>query len=128
MHKYTDKLFSEYIRKKSIISGGMVECVTCHKLLHWKNAEAGHFIPRGNLKTRWDERNVHCQCRDCNVFNDGRHLEYENFLIDTYGLNILNELNEGRYAPYIMDDVEISEIRKDLRLKLKELDNAICEI
>lgn len=128
MYKNIDKLFSDYIRKKSIVNAGMVECITCHKLVHWKEADAGHFIPRGNLRTRWDERNVHCQCRECNRLADGRRTEFEDFLIETYGLHIINELNEGRYIPYMLDTVEISNMTKDLRLKLKEINNTLYEI
>lgn len=92
-----DTLFSLYIRKRYATPDGMVRCVTCGKYDHWKETDAGHYISRQYLSTRYDERNVHVQCRSCNRFHEGRKDEYTLFLIKTYGVGILEELNKDKW-------------------------------
>lgn len=60
------KWFSEYIRRSHANHAGYVQCYTCDKYLHWKESHAGHFISRGKLPTKYDERNVKPQCPHCN--------------------------------------------------------------
>jgi len=49
-----DKIFSKYIRLRDS-NGGIGQCCTCGKKLHWKEAHCGHFISRRHLATRWDQ-------------------------------------------------------------------------
>lgn len=54
--------------------------------------QAGHYISRAKKGTRYDEKNVHVQCPSCNGFGHGMLIEYKQFLIDTYGPKIIDEL------------------------------------
>ena len=54
--------------------------------------DAGHFIDRRYLPTKFDERNVHPQCKKCNQMEDGNIKAYEYYLIGKYGPDILDEL------------------------------------
>jgi len=90
--KDLDDIFSEYIRRSASDENGYCRCVTCRKIGHWKAMQAGHFISRAKKGTRFDEKNVHVQCPICNGFGHGMLIEYKQFLIDTYGPNIINEL------------------------------------
>ena len=67
-----DRIFSEYIRKRDANKKGMCKCITCSKEFAWNDIDAGHFISRKEMNTRWDERNVAAQCKYCNRFRYGR--------------------------------------------------------
>lgn len=54
-------------------------CFTCGKT---QDLEVGHFVPRRYLATRWDLRNCHLQCIECNRFKNGNLKEYERRLGD----------------------------------------------
>tara|TARA_R100000544_G_scaffold36972_1_gene26596 strand:- start:318 stop:719 length:402 start_codon:yes stop_codon:yes gene_type:complete len=72
-----DKPFHEYIRRRDADdNSGYCACISCNKPIHFTESDAGHFISRGKLATRWDERNVNSQCRKCNRFEYGRQFEY----------------------------------------------------
>lgn len=69
-----DRLFSLYVRQKHANPQGMVMCVTCQDVRHWKDGmDAGHFVDRNQLAVRYDETNVYPQCRGCNRFNGGEN-------------------------------------------------------
>jgi len=80
------KLTSEYIRRRDADENGIVACCTCGKEKHWKEMDAGHYIPqaRGNA-TRWDLSNIHAQCRRCNGFLEGNSAEYSVYIDNRYG-------------------------------------------
>lgn len=54
--------FSKYIRTKNASYNGMVQCVTCGAIYHWKKMQAGHFTDGRHNNTLFDVRNVHPQC------------------------------------------------------------------
>ncbi len=89
LKKKADTLFSIFIRKRD---GG--RCITCGKVQEWKYTDAGHYIPRDCLKLRYDERNVNCQCKVCNVFKKGNYHIYSLKMIEKYGDDVLYELDE----------------------------------
>jgi len=71
-----DRVFSQFIRLKFAGDGGIVSCFTCGFKKHWTLQEAGHYIKRGHLYLRWDERNVYPQCFECNQVLHGNIAEY----------------------------------------------------
>lgn len=120
LEKKLDTLFSLYIRKRYATPDGMVRCVTCGKYDHWKETDAGHYISRQYLSTRYDERNVHVQCKSCNRFHEGRKDEYTLFLLKTYGVGILEELNRDKWKavynyPYEAQIILYTEKNHELR-------------
>ncbi len=66
-----DAIFSQYIRLKYADSKGIVKCFTCNTFKHWTLMQCGHYIKRGHLYLRWDERNTRPQDSDCNEFKNG---------------------------------------------------------
>lgn len=94
--KKLDTLFSRFIRQRYAVNGE-VQCVTCGKKDHWKNVDCGHFIPRGRMGTRFDERNCHVQCKDCNQFKDGNMDSYRYYMKVWFGDDVIQELvNQSR--------------------------------
>ena len=86
-----DTVFSRYIRMKSAIDG-VARCVTCGMPDSWKLMDCGHFIVRGKIGTRFDERNCHVQCRRCNRLEQGRMPQYFRFMRARYGQTVIDEL------------------------------------
>ena len=88
-----DEVTSQYIRYKYADSNGYVRCVTCGKVLHWKESHCAHYIERAAKATRWLEENLHPACPSCNVFRKEFHKrEYTLFIIDFYGREKVDEL------------------------------------
>ena len=74
--KRLDTVFSEYIRKKNADSKGYVTCITSGRKYHYSEVDAGHFISRKEMSTRWHEDNVHPQSRYDNRYRYGKQYEY----------------------------------------------------
>lgn len=71
-----DTVFSEFIRLRDSNGEGICKCITCGNYYHWTDMDAGHFITRDNMATRWEEENVHAQCRQDNRFLSGKQYEH----------------------------------------------------
>lgn len=71
-----DRVFSLWLRKKNINKNGEAECFTCETWKRWQEQQCGHYIKRGNLFLRWDERNTKVQCAFCNITKMGNYREY----------------------------------------------------
>lgn len=71
-----DQVFSRLIRLRDTDSTGHGPCITCGKVVFWKDADAGHFITRTCVSTRWDPLNVNMQCKGCNMAPAGRQYEH----------------------------------------------------
>ena len=90
-----DTLTSIYIRNKHADEAGNVSCVSCSKVLPWKEAHCAHFIGRAKKATRWMEENLWPACPSCNVFRKEYHMrEYTLFMEDFYGRGFVDELRE----------------------------------
>ena len=91
------KLTSEYVRRSNADPHtGMSGCVTCRPGTpgrHYKELQAGHFIPQaqGNA-VKWDLRNIHPQCYRCNINLGGNGAEYYPFMLERYGQEVIDEL------------------------------------
>jgi len=70
--KDLDKVFSLFIRMRASDENGFATCFTCGQVKKWKEGDAGHFISRGALSTRWNETNVQFQDKKCNIFQSGQ--------------------------------------------------------
>lgn len=76
LKKDLDGLFSKWVRLSHADKNGNVACYTCGKIFHWKKIQNGHFIRRQYLATRFDPRNCRPQCVGCNMFGDGKTVEF----------------------------------------------------
>ena len=88
-----DKIFSEYIRLRDANPQGVCFCVTCGRVFHWQSGDAGHYVQRDRLATRYDEKNVHAQCKYCNRFRSGEQ--------SIHGMEIDKKYGEGTAAKLI---------------------------
>lgn len=89
-----DKVFSEYVRRRHADADGTVACVCCGNRKHWKKMQAGHFVTRTRMTTRWDLENCAPQCGKCNVLLRGNAVGYAHYLVNRYGQDIFARLRD----------------------------------
>lgn len=118
--KQLDIVFKLYIRMRDLPNGYGV-CCSCNKFLLFSQSDGGHFINCGKMPTRWDETNVHAQCRACNRFSEGNGPGYTLFMVDRYGRDHVEYLIEKSksYAGHI--DYELQQMIKDYKQKIKDI-------
>lgn len=71
-----DDSFSLFIRLRDSDHQGVCKCITCGEFKHYTDMDAGHFVTRDNMATRWEEENVNAQCQSCNRFKGGKQYEH----------------------------------------------------
>jgi hypothetical protein len=71
-----DRIFSQYIRLRDADQNGYIRCISCGKIVLWKEADNGHFINRKHMSLRFSETNCNAQCRSCNRFDEGNMTGY----------------------------------------------------
>ncbi len=119
--KKLDKVFSEYIRKRTANANGYVNCVTCGKVDFWKNMDAGHFVSRKYLNTRWNEENVQVQCKSCNVFRYGEQYKFSLWL----GAEKSKELYDLSKKTLKLDNWDLQDLIKIYEERCAELKKSI---
>lgn len=115
-----DAIFSQFIRLKYARPDGFVKCFTCDNVKHWTMMQNGHYIKRGHLFLRWDERNCRPQDQYCNEVESGnipkftKNLEQEN-------PGITEILTEEMRIVHKVTREEIRQIIADYTPKVKEM-------
>lgn len=105
------KIFSEYIRRRDADYEGMVKCISCPNVMHWRELDAGHYHAKtAGLSIYFEERNVHSQCTGCNRFRNGNLPAYAIALRKRYGENILEELDTLRHQTRKISAGEYEEL------------------
>ena len=122
LKKDFDSIFSRWIRLKNSKNGKCM-CITCGVWKKNKEQQAGHYISRTYLSTRFDERNVNVQCVSCNVFAKGRLDEYALWLIGQYGNGILEELNKKKWEQKKYSRLEYNSFIQIYKDKIKRLND-----
>ena len=115
-------LLSQIIRWSAADKNGWVRCVTCGKLDRVENMQAGHFIPagRGNA-VKWDRRNIHPQCPQCNIFKHGNLIEYYPWMLARYGHKIIDDLRGLSAKPLKLSISDYDGMVDDYREELAEI-------
>jgi hypothetical protein len=117
------KLFSEYIRRKDADEGGTVECYTSGKLMHWKEAHAGHAIPGRHNAVLFDEDIVKVQSPVDNIWKGGQYHIFATKLIKEHGMEWWDQklIDSRKVVKYTAADLE--DLILDLKQKLERLDD-----
>ena len=115
-----DKVFSLYIRQRDA-KNGIVKCISCGKLVPWKESDAGHYINRRHMATRYDEQNVNAQCRADNRFDEGALHGYRKGLEEKYGDGTAEKLYIKKFNTCKMSQVEINLLTAYYKNKIKLL-------
>lgn len=122
LKKIADRVFSEFKRRETANSSGLVRCYTCGHIYHWKDIQCGHYVRRSCMNLRYDTLNSFPQCYRCNICLKGNY--------PAYALNLLNDFGQGR-LDYLSQQSkilkqwkpwELTDIINHYQQKIKELD------
>ena len=117
--KKLDIIFSKYIRLRDS-NNGVFRCCSCGQIKPYASADAGHFINRRWMATRWREDNVHAQCSACNRFDEGNAVGYTLFMIDKYGKAHVEYLQALKNQTMKYSDWELEALIDDYKKKVKD--------
>jgi len=123
-HKELQPIFNTFIRKRDELQ----PCISCTTILDSKKAkyDAGHYFSVGAYpELRYEERNVHGQCVECNQHLRSNTHEYRPKLIAKIGQEQLNELEAKRNYPRKYSIPELIELKVIYKDKIKALENEI---
>lgn len=115
-----DAIFSKFIRLKYSDKDGKVACFTCGNKKHWTLMQNGHFIKRGHLFLRYDERNCRPQDSECNELKYG-NIPYYTKKLELEQPGITDILREESLLVYKPTRDEIRAIIAEYTPKVKEL-------
>ena len=79
---------------------GMVRCISCGRLMHWKESQGGHYIPRAVKPTEIDPDNIWPQCPRCNGVLYGNLTDYRFRLVKKIGEERVKRLENMKAAYY----------------------------
>ena len=120
-----DKVFSQYIRLRDSkpYEGRYFRCISCGQIKPYEEGDAGHFVPRTNMATRFDEQNVWTECIYDNRFNTN-HLEgFRKNLVGKIGEAGVDELTKKGHQLRKYSRSEIEEMIRIYKEKIKALKN-----
>ena len=115
-----DTIYSRWLRMSGADKDGTVSCFTCNLNMRWQNAQCGHYVKRGNLFLRWDQRNTKIQCEGCNIHKGGNYSKFTANLESEHAGITTILLEEGRLV-YKPTREEIKGIIIEYTQKIKTL-------
>lgn len=113
--KAADRVFSKYVRHRGS-EYGYNHCFTCGVYRPIEELQAGHFISRRYLHTRWHPLNVWPQCNHCNVELHGNITVYKAKLVSLYSQDAIDGLWVLARIGNRVTDYEIEEIIKKYKI------------
>lgn len=90
-------------RAEEADDNGMVQCITCRRVMHWTEAQGGHYISRGCHATEIEEDNIWPQCPRCNGPMNGRPIDYRMNLVRKIGEDRVKRLENMKIANDILE-------------------------
>jgi hypothetical protein len=87
------------------------QCVICGSQNGMTN---GHFIHRNDYSLRWNLTNCNCQCSRCNGIHEIDTDPYERWMMETYGSDIIDILQDMRIAHQRFDKYDLYNIYQGL--------------
>ena len=103
LKKIADYELRNYLLKKSAGFGERIWCPIKKRSFHKSEMHCCHYYDRGIMSLRFDLRNVHLISAVSNTFDaqiqvegfkSKHHKEYESFLLEEYGSDVLDFLRE----------------------------------
>ena len=122
--------FSLVVRMEEALQfsgSGVGQCCTCGDWRHYKSADAGHFIPGRGDAILFERTNVHFQCPKCNRFEQGKWVEYEEFMLKKYGREEVDRLKALKKSIRKYSEPELSDMVKQFRKMRKIYEKEIGE-
>jgi hypothetical protein len=102
------RLFSEWIRRSHADEGGTVSCITCGRLMFWRESQCGHFVGGRTGSVLFVEAICFPQCCQCNIFAGGNYAVYTLRMLDMYGREKVDEFLalKNRVVKFTRSDLE----------------------
>lgn len=116
-----DRIFSQYIRLRDADQNGYIRCISCGKIVFWKEADNGHFINRKHMSLRFSETNCNAQCRSCNRFDEGNMTGYNLGMIKKYGQQTVDLLIISKNKANKISNIEYKILIKHYQQEVKRL-------
>jgi len=111
------KWFALYIKERDNWT-----CQTCGRRGKGRFMNAGHFIQAfGHASVFFDERNVHAQCMNCNLWGGGKPAVLREKIIKKYGEKAEEELWQKAKEIKQWTKKELKEIAEIYKKKYEEL-------
>ncbi|MET0465636.1 MAG: recombination protein NinG [Chitinophagaceae bacterium] len=102
-----DRLTSLIVRKRD------KRCVTCGSV---QSLQCSHFYSRRYLSIRFDLRNCNAMCAGCNRRHNRDRVPYEKYMLKTYGLGVIAELDGLRMGLEKETDEGLKELLKEYEI------------
>ena len=119
--KKLDRIFSQYIRLRDVMPNGYGRCISCGKIKHYKDLDAGHFFGRTHMSTRFDEDNVSAECRFCNRMSADHLIAYQTNLIRKIGMARFEMLGVKAHQSKKWSDFELEALIKHYTAEVARL-------
>ena len=123
-----DTIFSKFIRLRDCNDRGIVVCPLCWARIPREKAQNMHFVSRGVMKHRYDEKNCHAGCMRCNVILNGNYIVYTRRMQKTYWMGFVDRLIADKWpykipTPMLVDMINYYSQRVDkLLIKIARLE------
>ncbi len=101
-------------------------CVSCGS--PWtSDHQAGHLYKAELFSMlKYDERNIHNQCKKCNIFDNGNESMYHAAILSRISIDDYDELkriaSQEKQTNFKWDRQELEKIRNYYKLKIKQLE------
>ena len=117
------KALSKAVRYAHAYDGDNCKCVTCDTVKHWKEMQAGHFIPKAQgMGIYFELYDVHPQCYRCNINLGGNGAEYYPYMLRTYGQGMIDILKEKQHSILKLNEFDFIDIAKHYEQEFKVLE------
>ena len=115
------KLVNRYCRLRDCDDVGG-NCISCGKWYPIAKLDGGHFLASTYSAVRYDERNINAQCSFfCNRMKSGNIHEYRIGMIEKYGLEVVEELENKRLDLVKWSLPDMRERIQEYKEKLKDM-------
>lgn len=107
---------SQYIRERD-----KYVCFTCGKQTDKYTSDTGHFVHGKSTPIYFNEFNLHCQCKKCNLWLSGNQAVYLRNIQIKYGIEKGDWLLSHKFKIHKYKEKELEEIIEYYKIKYKEL-------
>ena len=118
-----DKWFSMFIRLRDADENGYIRCISCGRVVFWKDADCGHFVKRQHMALRFNELSANGQCKKCNCFEQGNDIGFAAGIDQKYGPGTADKLRAMQHNTLHLGKFElkiIADLYQDEATKLRK--------
>ena len=116
-----DAVFSRWTRLRFADAAGIATCCSCGLRASWRVLQAGHFVSRSYLATRFCPENTATQCVQCNIFKKGNLAAYAAWGVNRYGPDW-----PARMVSLSKETVKYS--RSDLQMMIEDYESRLRQL